>query len=450
MFLLMILIFVIGYTVIALEHPLKINKTATALLLGVTLWVCAMIGGAGILVDTSSMDAYLANHPGSGFSDWLSKDQLIHSLGEVAEIIFFLLGAMTIVEIIDTNGGFSIITNKIKSTKKVTLLWVLSILTFFMSAVLDNLTTSIVLVALLRKLIDDQHDRWFFAGMVILAANAGGVWSPIGDVTTIMLWIGGKVSASEIITADFLASAISIIVPLIILSFKLKGDVQRPQLSEDATKINQKAWQSTLFLCLGVSCLIFVPVFKTLTHLPPYLGMLSGLSILWMTSELVHRFDEGGVHERFMVSNIIGRVDISSILFFLGILLAVNALGAVGHLGLLANNLDTIPLDEPNKYYVIGSIIGVLSSVVDNVPLVAATMGMYDFPLNHYFWTFIAYCAGTGGSLLIIGSAAGVAVMGMEKIDFIWYLKNISWIALIGYLAGAICFIVEQLLMVAI
>lgn len=450
MFLLMILIFVIGYTVIALEHPLKINKTATALLLGVTLWVCAMIGGAGILVDTSSMDAYLANHPGSGFSDWLSKDQLIHSLGEVAEIIFFLLGAMTIVEIIDTNGGFSIITNKIKSTKKVTLLWVLSILTFFMSAVLDNLTTSIVLVALLRKLIDDQHDRWFFAGMVILAANAGGVWSPIGDVTTIMLWIGGKVSASEIITADFLASAISIIVPLIILSFKLKGDVQRPQLSEDATKINQKAWQSTLFLCLGVSCLIFVPVFKTLTHLPPYLGMLSGLSILWMTSELVHRFDEGGVHERFMMSNIIGRVDISSILFFLGILLAVNALGAVGHLGLLANNLDTIPLDEPNKYYVIGSIIGVLSSVVDNVPLVAATMGMYDFPLNHYFWTFIAYCAGTGGSLLIIGSAAGVAVMGMEKIDFIWYLKNISWIALIGYLAGAICFIVEQLLMVAI
>ncbi|MCQ2271070.1 MAG: sodium:proton antiporter NhaD [Bacteroidales bacterium] len=450
MFLLMILIFVIGYTVIALEHPLKINKTATALLLGVTLWVCAMIGGAGILVDTSSMDAYLANHPGSGFSDWLSKDQLIHSLGEVAEIIFFLLGAMTIVEIIDTNGGFSIITNKIKSTKKVTLLWVLSILTFFMSAVLDNLTTSIVLVALLRKLIDDQHDRWFFAGMVILAANAGGVWSPIGDVTTIMLWIGGKVSASEIITADFLASAISIIVPLIILSFTLKGDVQRPQLSEDATKINQKAWQSTLFLCLGVSCLIFVPVFKTLTHLPPYLGMLSGLSILWMTSELVHRFDEGGVHERFMMSNIIGRVDISSILFFLGILLAVNALGAVGHLGLLANNLDTIPLDEPNKYYVIGSIIGVLSSVVDNVPLVAATMGMYDFPLNHYFWTFIAYCAGTGGSLLIIGSAAGVAVMGMEKIDFIWYLKNISWIALIGYLAGAICFIVEQLLMVAI
>ncbi len=448
MFLLMILIFVIGYTVIALEHPLKINKTATALLLGVTLWVCAMIGGAGILVDTSSMDAYLANHPGSGFSDWLSKDQLIHSLGEVAEIIFFLLGAMTIVEIIDTNGGFSIITNKIKSTKKVTLLWVLSILTFFMSAVLDNLTTSIVMVALLRKLIDDRHYRWFFAGMIILAANAGGVWSPIGDITTIMLWIGGKVSASEIITADFLASAVSIIVPLIILSFKLKGDVQRPQLPEDATKNHQKSWQSMLFLCLGVSCLIFVPIFKTLTHLPPYLGMLSGLSILWMTSELVHRFDEGGVHERFMMSNIIGRVDISSILFFLGILLAVNALNAVGHLGLLANELDTIPLDEPNKYYVIGSIIGVLSSVVDNVPLVAATMGMYDFPLNHYFWTFIAYCAGTGGSLLIIGSAAGVAVMGMEKIDFIWYLKNISWIALIGYIAGAVCFIVEQLIVV--
>lgn len=448
MFLLMILIFVIGYTVIALEHPLKINKTATALLLGVTLWVCAMIGGESILIDKTSMDAYLTSHPGSGFSDWLAKYQLIHSLGEVAEIIFFLLGAMTIVEIIDTNGGFSIITNRIKSTNKVRLLWVLSILTFFMSAVLDNLTTSIVMVALLRKLIDDQHDRWFFAGMVILAANAGGVWSPIGDVTTIMLWIGGKISASNIISADFLPSAISIIIPLIILSFKLKGDVQRPQLLQEDHTYDQKAWQSTLFLCLGVSCLIFVPIFKTITHLPPYLGMLSGLSILWMTSELVHRFDKGGTHERFMMSNIIGRVDISSILFFLGILLAVNALSAVGHLGLLANNLDAIPLEEPSKYYVIGSIIGVLSSVVDNVPLVAATMGMYDFPLNHYFWTFIAYCAGTGGSLLIIGSAAGVAVMGMEKIDFIWYLKKISWLALIGYIAGVVCFIVQELIYV--
>ena len=448
MFILMIVIFLIGYTLIALEHPIKINKTATALMLGVILWVCAIIGGDGMLVDATSMQKYIAEHPGAGFIDWITHFELIHVLGEVSEILFFLLGAMTIVEIIDTNGGFSLITDHIQSTKKVKLLWILSILTFFMSAVLDNLTTSIVMVALLRKLIDDRHDRWFYGGMVIVAANAGGAWSPIGDVTTIMLWIGGQVSALNIIEATFISSAVSMIVPLIILSFILKGEIQRPQLQDTTEQVHYEEWQRILFLCLGVGCLVFVPIFKTLTHLPPYIGMMGGLSVLWMTSEIVHR-RTNETTDTFTINNIISRVDVPSILFFLGILLAVNALGTVGHLGLLANSLDGIPMQEPGKYYSISVIIGILSSIVDNVPLVAATMGMYDFPMDHYFWSFIAYCAGTGGSLLIIGSAAGVAVMGMEKIDFIWYLKHISWIALVGYLAGAGTFILEQIIRAA-
>lgn len=449
MFILMIVIFLIGYTLIALEHPIKINKTATALMLGVLLWVCAIIGGEGLLIDNTSMQKYIADHPGAGFIDWITHFELIHVLGEVSEILFFLLGAMTIVEIIDTNGGFSLITDHIQSKKKVRLLWILSILTFFMSAVLDNLTTSIVMVALLRKLIGDRHDRWFYGGMVIVAANAGGAWSPIGDVTTIMLWIGGQVSAANIIEATFISSAVSVIVPLVILSFILKGEIGRPQQDDTKGQIQYQNWQRILFLCLGVGCLVFVPIFKTLTHLPPYIGMMGGLSILWMTSEIVHRRNTED-DEKFSINNIISRVDVPSILFFLGILLAVNALGTVGHLGLLANSLDGIPLQEPGKYYSISIIIGVLSSIVDNVPLVAATMGMYHFPMDHYFWSFIAYCAGTGGSLLIIGSAAGVAVMGMEKIDFIWYLKHISWIALVGYLAGAGTFIVEQMIRAAI
>ena len=448
MFILMIVIFIIGYTLIALEHPIKINKTATALMLGVLLWVCAIIGGEGMLVDTTSMMDYIEDHPGAGFIDWITHFELIHVLGEVSEILFFLLGAMTIVEIIDTNGGFALITDHIQSTKKVRLLWVLSILTFFMSAVLDNLTTSIVMVALLRKLIDDRHDRWFYGGMVIVAANAGGAWSPIGDVTTIMLWIGGKVSSANIIEATFISSAVSVIVPLVVLSFVMKGDIKRPELQGANEQVQYQNWQRILFLCLGVGSLVFVPIFKTLTHLPPYIGMMGGLSVLWVTSEIVHRRSEED-NEKFSINNIISRVDVPSILFFLGILLAVNALGTVGHLGLLANSLDGIPMQEPGKYYSISVIIGALSSIVDNVPLVAATMGMYDFPIDHYFWSFIAYCAGTGGSLLIIGSAAGVAVMGMEKIDFIWYLKHISWIALVGYLAGAGTFIVEQMIRAA-
>lgn len=446
-FTLMIVLFLIGYTVIALEHPLKINKTATALMLGVVLWVCAVAGGQGTLIDTTALRDYQMSNPGSSFTDWLVHSQLIHALGDISEILFFLMGAMTIVELIDTEGGFRIITDRISTTKKVKLLWVTSILAFFMSAVLDNLTTSIVMVALLRKLIGDRHDRWFFASMVIVAANAGGAWSPIGDVTTIMLWIAGDVSAGNIILMTFLPSLICLLVPLFILSFILKGDVGRPEQEQhhiDAAYANQKPWTSYLFLIVGVGALVFVPVFKTITHLPPYVGMLGGLSILWMLSEIIHRNDEGAEKSQYSIFAVISRIDLPSILFFLGILLAVNALATIGHLHLLASKLDTIPLQEPSKYYVINMIIGMLSSIVDNVPLVAGAMGMYNFPIDHYFWEFLAYCAGTGGSILIIGSAAGVAVMGLEKIDFIWYLKHISWIALVGYFCGAGFFIGQK------
>ena len=444
MFVLMIIIFVAGYACIALEHPLKINKSATALLLGVVLWVCAVIGGSGLLVNSTGLREYIMLHPGAGFLDWLTHFQLVEMLSEVASIVFFLLGAMTIVETIDTQGGFQIITNKIKTTNKIKLLWIISIIAFFMSAVLDNLTTAIVMCALLRKLINDKKDRWFYASMIIIAANAGGAWSPIGDVTTIMLWIAGKVTALNIMEMTFIASSISLVVPLIVLSFVMKGEVTRPEIQIEEHIPEGEKWHQMLFLCLGIGCLVFVPVFKTLTHLPPYLGMLLGLSVIWLTSEILHRKKSHEERRQYEITTILQKIDVPSVLFFLGILIAVGALQTVGHLELLASKLDTIPLQEPSKYYVINLIIGLLSSVVDNVPLVAGAMGMYHFPADHYFWEMLAYCAGTGGSILIIGSAAGVAIMGMEKIDFIWYLKKISWIALIGYFAGGFAFIGEK------
>ncbi|GHT76703.1 sodium:proton antiporter [Bacteroidia bacterium] len=417
----MIIVFVIGYACIALEHPLHINKSATALLLGTVMWVLGI--------------TYLPE----------AHDTLVEQLGEVAEILFFLMGAMTIVELVDVHEGFRIITDKISTTKKTTLLWIISIITFFMSAVLDNLTTSIVMIALLRKLIGDKNDRWFFAGIVILAANAGGAWSPIGDVTTIMLWIAGKVSAVHIIAATFLASTVSIIVPILILSFTLKGNVSRPEKAvENAHRFSISNGERNFVFFLGVGALLFVPVFKTITHLPPYLGMLGGLGVLWIVTGFMHKRRPEKDSNFLSVNNILTRIDTPSILFFLGILMAVNALQTCGQLAALSASLDKIPMAEPGKYYLITTIIGVLSSIVDNVPLVAGAMGMYDFPMDHYFWEFLAYTAGTGGSILIIGSAAGVAVMGMEKIDFIWYLKKISWLALVGYLAGCAMYILEQ------
>ncbi|MCQ2296135.1 MAG: sodium:proton antiporter NhaD [Bacteroidales bacterium] len=427
--------FVIGYACIALEHPLKVNKTATALLLGVILWTLyafAHAQFAGLIPADST---------------W--TNELTHHLGSTAEIVFFLLGAMTIVTLVDEYQGFSIITDHITTRNKKKLLWVLSIITFFLSAVLDNMTTAIVMCALLRKLIADQKERWLYAGMVILAANAGGAWSPIGDVTTIMLWIGGQVTTVNIMVKTLLASLACLVVPCALLGLTLKGDIEAGENSEAGVKIDKK-WQVLIF-CVGIGALVFVPIFKTITHLPPYLGMLFGLSVLWILTEIISRKYSKDNVVLPTASKTLEHIDTPSILFFLGILMAVACLETCGALGMLAASLNETFINmtvgtESVGFFLIDLIIGVLSSIIDNVPLVAASMGMYPldgglFGVNHPFWEFLAYCAGTGGSLLIIGSAAGVAVMGMEKIDFIWYLKKISPLALAGYLAGAIVFI---------
>ncbi len=471
MFIIMIVVFVLGYTAIALEHPLKIDKAASALLTGVILWVL-FIFGADNLVDLANMasakwNAFFHYVEDAGMTKifeevspngeietnfynlhvknyFITHYELLHHLAEIAEILFFLLGAMTIVEIVDQHQGFKVITDKIQTTKKVKLLWILSILTFFMSAALDNLTTTIVMVALLRKLIADKPTRWFFASMVVLAANAGGAWSPIGDVTTIMLWVKGQVTTIPIIMDVIIPSLVTLVIPLIILSFTQKGNVERPKTDKDEAEFTTSG-QRVFILILGVSCLLFVPVFKTITHLPPYMGMLLGLGVMWLTTEIMHRDKVIGGSKKLKVTHILAKVDVPTVFFFLGILTAVAALQSAGHLAKLAIVLN----DSIGNIYIINLIIGGLSAIVDNVPLVAGAMGMYDiappgtvghdavFMVDGQFWQFLAYCAGTGGSILIIGSAAGVAAMGMEKIDFIWYLKKISIWALIGYLAGA-------------
>lgn len=422
----MVVVFVIGYFFIAMEHTFKINKSATALLLAVAMWTLYVAIG--------------------GFHAGENHGVLIEALGDTAEILFFLLGAMTIVETIDQHGGFSIITDRITTKSKRKLLWVISILTFFMSAVLDNLTTSIVMCALLRKLVSDKRDRWLFGGAVILAANSGGAWSPIGDVTTIMLWIKGNISAVGVIKETLLASIVCLIVPTLGISTMLKGELEKTSEVQTGSSVSLiSKLQSKIVLGIGVGFLVFTPVFKTITHLPPYMGILLGLSVLWIVTELMHK-RRPEVYQRMNIGTVITRVDTPSVLFFLGILMAVSCLSSAGHLRLLAQGLDGL-----GNFYLTDLIIGALSSIVDNVPLVAAAMGMYDIaPAGHFamdgaFWEFLAYCAGTGGSLLIIGSAAGVAVMGMEKIDFVWYLKHISIWALLGYLAGAGTYVLMSL-----
>ena len=435
----LVTIFILGYACIALEHPLKVNKTATALLLGTALWAVFSFCNGIFRPDLEP-------------SQWrfFITDNLIDNLGETAEIVFFLMGAMTIVTLIEDYQGFRIITDKIVTTNKKKLLWELSILTFFLSALLDNMTTAIVMCALLSKLIADKKERWLFAGMVILAANAGGTWSPIGDVTTIMLWIGGQVTTINIMVKTLVASLVCMAVPVIIVGATLKGDITRPESEQSGVDV--PVHLRRLILIMGIAALIFVPIFKTITHLPPYLGMLFGLGVLWVTTEIVSRKYEKDGHRLPTAVSTLEHIDVPTILFFLGILMAVACLKDAGILASLATGLDNTFLgmkmgNEPVGFFIIDLIIGVLSSVVDNVPLVAAVMGMYPlgdgalFAVNHPFWEFLAYCAGTGGSLLIIGSAAGVAVMGMEKIDFIWYLKNITLKALVGYLAGAIVFV---------
>ncbi|MFM7193515.1 MAG: sodium:proton antiporter NhaD [Bacteroidota bacterium] len=412
---LVILVFVVGYIAIAFEHPIRVNKTASALLTGVLCWTIYSFTGS--------------EHVG---------EDLRHHLGQIAEIIFFLLGAMTIVELVDAYQGFRIITDKIQTKNPVKLLWLICWVTFFLSSILDNLTTSIVMVSLIRKLIPNKDMRMFFAGMIVIAANAGGAWTPIGDVTTTMLWIGGQITTVNIMEILILPSVLCMLVPLLWLSFTLKGDLG--EAAQNGLDNEPLPKGSLTMLALGVGALIFVPVFKTVTHLPPYLGMMLGLGVIWVVSEMINPEADEAARRPFSASGALSRIDSSSVLFFLGILLAVGALESMHLLSAFATWLD----HTVGSQSVIVTLIGMLSAIIDNVPLVAASMGMYsltDFPSDSFIWEYLAYCAGTGGSILIIGSAAGVAVMGMEKIDFIWYLKRVSLIAILGYFAGAFTYL---------
>lgn len=415
---LIVAIFLIGYLAIIFENALKLNKTASALLTGVLCWT-----------------VYIAFH-----EDALVNNELLHHLGNISGIIFFLLGAMTIVELIDTHDGFDVITSRIKTLSRKKLLVIIALVSFFLSALLDNLTTAIVMMSLIRKLVKDDEDRMYYGGMVIIAANAGGAWSPIGDVTTTMLWVGGQITSANIIVKLILPSLVSMFVPLLWMSFKMKGTISRPEIAANEKPVTSSPFERNVVFLSGTGVLLMVPVFKTLTGLPPFMGILIGLAILWTITEFIHKKKNDEEKNAFSVAGALQRVDTQSVLFFLGILLAISALESNGILSGLAHKLDSA----------IGNIsittlcIGLSSAVVDNVPLVAAAQGMYPlsvFPTDHYFWEFLAYCAGTGGSILIIGSAAGIAVMGLERIRFGWYLKRISFPALLGYFAGALVYI---------
>jgi Na+/H+ antiporter NhaD/arsenite permease-like protein len=431
---LMIVVFVLGYMAIALEHTIKVDKAASALFIGALCW------------------AFYAFSP--GVTSHILEDNIQHHIIHIAEILFFLLGAMTIVELVDSHQGFSIITDKIQTKNKLKLLWIICGIAFFFSAVLDNLATAIVMASLLNKLIKNKNDLWMFGGMVILSANAGGAWSPIGDVTTIMLYAKEYIS-ERIILDIFIPSLVCAIVPLIYLSFKVKGNIESPEnaiLKEHERNPTTKSERNLIFY-LGVAGLLFVPIFKIITGLPPYIGMLLSLGILWIVTEIVHRSKNHEQKSQYSVVGVLKKVDTPTIFFFLGILLAVSALQSAGQLDIVATWLATTFGGQSIKgVYIINIIIGLLSSIVDNVPLVAGAMQMYQdllgteglYQPDGMFWQFLAYCAGTGGSVLIIGSAAGVAIMGILKIDFIWYMKNISLLALMGYLAGAATYILMQ------
>ncbi|GHT67734.1 sodium:proton antiporter [Bacteroidia bacterium] len=410
----LVLLFLAGYIAIIFEHNIKVNKAGIALCTGALCWTVF------ILLSSSGHDAVLEN--------------INEELGSIASVLFFLIGAMTIVEVMDAHDAFCFITDKIHTHSKRKLLWIIALITFFLSAMLDNLTTTIVMVLLLRKLIDSRKERLLFASIVVIAANAGGAWTPLGDVTTTMLWIGKQVTTGTIITKLFLPSIISLLVPLTILSFMVKGEVAPSTSPSIAHRhVLPVRVRNSVFL-LGVGLLVNVPVFKALTGLPPYVGMMLGVGILWAYTGLFYRKYAGTSFKRnFSVTGALQRVDMPTILFFLGILLCIGSLRYSGILSSMATWLD----NTVGNQAAIVTIIGMISAVVDNVPLVAAAQGMYSFPTDHFFWEFLAYAAGTGGSMLIIGSAAGVAAMGLENINFIWYLKRISWLALLGYLAGA-------------
>jgi len=440
--LLIIIIFVVGYLAIALEHPIKINKTASALVTAVVCWTIFTVSGSPETLLNSERYLHFIHELGDKAATLSAGElhleyvveQLGHHLNEIAQILFFLMGAMTIVELVDAHHGFKFITDRIKTKNPIALLWVVCIVAFFLSSVLDNLTTTIVMVSLVRKLIPDKEMRLFFAGMIVIAANAGGAWSPIGDVTTTMLWIGGQISAVSIMKSLIIPSIVCTLVPLLFLTFTMKGTLG--DFKKEGESSGSSVKTGNLMLVLGVGALISVPIFKTVTHLPPYMGMLLGLGILWIVSELINPDMDEAERKNYTASHALAKIDMPSVLFFLGILLAVGSLQSMGTLANFANYLNTTIGDNR----IIITLIGVLSAIVDNVPLVAASMGMYSletYPMDDFIWTYLAYCAGTGGSILIIGSAAGVAAMGMEKIEFGWYLKRISFLAALGYFAGA-------------
>jgi len=425
MSIMIIAVFVLCYSMIALEHPLKIHKTASALIAAGLMWT---------LYSFASPDGI--HHV---------VEQLTEKLAETAAIVFFLIGAMTIVEVTDAHGGFEIITSRIKATKLSSLLWVIAFISFFLSSILDNMTTTIVMVALMKGLLKHHHQRLFFAGIIVIAANAGGAWSPIGDVTTTMLWIGGQVTTLNIMKTTFLASMVCMIVPLVMASLMLKGTVEAPARVEGGT-VNTTKFEKTVMFFMGMGCLIFVPIFKSITHLPPYLGILFALGVLWLVGNLLHRRKSADEKEHLTLTKALRKIDMASVVFFIGILLAVATLSANGMLPALAQWLD-IKLGNQTLIVI---IIGMVSAVVDNIPLVAASMGMYplaQYPPDSFIWEFMAYCAGTGGSMLIIGSAAGVAAMGLEKIEFFWYARRIGPLALAGYFAGIATYILQYRLL---
>ena len=434
-------VFVIGYLFIALESLTKINKAAVALLMFVACWTIFMIDPG------SYLSAAIGPHAGNVVSEVIEKH-----LGSTSTTLFFLMGAMTIVEVIDQNGGFNFVRDTLKTKSKKTLLWRIMFMTFVLSAILDNLTTSIVMVMILRKLVESKKDRLIYASLVVIAANSGGAFSPIGDVTTIMLWNKGLITAAGVIKEIFIPSLVSAVIPAYILSLSLKGElVAVTPNSGTLAEANEltKAQRKAVFF-IGVGGLIFVPIFKSITHLPPFVGILLVLGLLWTVTELFYahlhgREEKSGMQQR--VTNILSRIDMSTILFFLGILMAVACLETIGVLETLGEGLN---VTFNGNHYLVTGIIGVLSSIVDNVPLVAGCMGMYpvaevgDMAVDGIFWQLLAYCAGVGGSMLIIGSAAGVVVMGLEKITFGWYMKKITWIAFVGYLAGIIVYWLEK------
>lgn len=416
-------IFFVSYAAIALEHPLKINKSASALIGAGLLWTVYALS----LSDTHLLTA-----------------QLGESLTGTAQIVFFLMGAMTIVEVVDAHNGFEVITARIRTTKLSSLMWLVGFVTFFLSAILDNLTTTIVMISLMRKLLAKHEDRLFFAGIIVIAANSGGAWSPIGDVTTTMLWIGGQITSQAIIQSVVLPALVSMVLPMGITAYVLRGrEVVSPELVDTDHGVSTTEFERNLMFFLGLGILVAVPAFKTITHLPPFMGILFGVGILWLVGDLVHRHKEDEFKVHFTLAHALSKIDLSSLVFFIGILLSVATLEHTHILTSLAQWLDR----TVGRQDVIVLIIGIASAIVDNVPLVAASMGMYsltDFPTDHFLWQFMAYCAGTGGSILIIGSAAGVAAMGLEKIHFFWYVKKISGLAMVGYFAGAGMYLLQR------